>query len=97
MVIDSSAILVILQDEPERHLFNQVIVAADQRRLQDLLLLEVSIVVEARFGSEAQQDLDLFLASAEIVVAPVDLHLAQLALSALRSGSGLFCTAVVQG
>ncbi len=40
---------------------------------------------------------DLFLASAEIVVAPDDLHLAQLALSALRSGSGLFCTAVVQG
>jgi len=89
MVIDSSAILAILQDEPERHVFNQAIAAADQRRFSAVSLLEVSIVVEARFGSEAQQDLDLFLATAEIVVVPFDLHLAKLARSAFqRYGKG---------
>jgi uncharacterized protein with PIN domain len=92
MVIDSSAILAILQDEPERHLFNQAIAAADRRRFSALSLLEVTIVVEARFGSEAQQDLDLFLATAEIVVVPFDLHLAQLALSAFQ----IYCNVGIQ-
>jgi ribonuclease VapC len=98
MVIHSSVILTILQDEPEQHIFNQAIAAAEQRRLSALSLLEVSMVVEARFGSEAQQDLDLFLPTAEIVVVPFDLHLAQLALSAFqRYGKGRHPAALNMG
>ena len=39
MVIDSSAILAILQNEPERAAFTSAIVAAPQRRLSALSLL----------------------------------------------------------
>ena len=44
MVIDSSAILAILQDEPERRAFNEAIEMASERRLSAASLVELSIV-----------------------------------------------------
>ena len=58
MVIDSSAILSILQNEPERRSFNEAIQSAEFRLLSAASLLEVSIVLEARFGADGQGDLD---------------------------------------
>ena len=52
MVIDPSAVLAILQNEPERAAFNAAIAAAEQRRLSAASLVELSIVMEARFGIE---------------------------------------------
>ena len=66
MVIDTSAVLAILQDEPERTAFNARIAAADTRLLSAASLVELSIVLEARFGADGQGDLDLFLGTAEI-------------------------------
>ena len=89
MVIDPSAVLAILQNEPERAAFNAAIAAAEQRRLSAASLVELSIVMEARFGIEGQNDLDLFLATANIVIVPFNADQAQIARSAFsRFGKG---------
>ncbi len=84
MVIDSSAILAILQNEPERRSFNEAIQSAALRRLSAASLLELSIVLEARFGADGQGDLDVFLAAAEIEVVSFDRNQAELARLAFR-------------
>ena len=58
MVIDSSAVLAILQNEPERGAFNAAIASADHCALSAASLVELSIVIEARFGSDGQGDLN---------------------------------------
>lgn len=89
MVIDTSAIIAILQDEPERRAFNEAIEAASTRRLSTATYVELSIVIEARFGLEGIRTLDLFLATAEIELAPFDPDQARLARSAFsRFGKG---------
>jgi len=82
MVIDSSAILAILQNEPERHAFNVAIAAADQRSLSAASLVELSIVIGACYGPEAQADLDHFLNTAQIEIISVDRGQAEMARSA---------------
>lgn len=82
MVIDASAILAILQNEPERHAFNVAIAAADQRSLSAASLVELSIVISARYGADAQTDLDAFLNTAQIEIISVDRGQAELARSA---------------
>lgn len=82
MVIDASAILAILQNEPERHAFNVAIAAADQRSLSAASLVELSMVISARYGADAQTDLDAFLNTAQIEIISVDRGQAELARSA---------------
>lgn len=72
MVIDTSALLAILQDEPERRSFIEKIEAADARLLSAASLVETSIVIEARHGAEGVKLLDLFLDRAGVEIAPVD-------------------------
>lgn len=84
MVIDTSAILAILLDEPERRAFNETIEDAETRLLSVANFVEVSIVIEARFGAEGSRDLDLFLERAGITHAPVDLQQAKAARGAFR-------------
>lgn len=84
IVLDSSALLAILQDEPERRVFNEAIEAAEKRLLSVATWLEVSIVIEARFGAEGLQDLDLFIDRAGIELAAVDLPQAKIAREAYR-------------
>jgi ribonuclease VapC len=82
MVIDSSAVLAILQNEPERHAFNEAIAAAEQCSLSSASLVELSIVMEARFGADGQGDLDLFLNTALIDIISLDREQAELAREA---------------
>ncbi|MDX2000485.1 MAG: type II toxin-antitoxin system VapC family toxin [Thermoanaerobaculia bacterium] len=79
MVIDSSALLAILLDEPERRAFNEAIEQAAARRLSVANLLETSIVIETRYGAEGLRDLDHFLAIAGIERVAVDLPQVELA------------------
>lgn len=84
MVIDPSALLAILQDEPERRVFNEVIEAASQRRLSTASFVELSIVIEARRGAEGIRDLDLFLTTAGIELVAFDTGQARLAREGFR-------------
>lgn len=79
MVIDTSALLAILLDEPERRAFNEAIEQAGSRVMSVATLLEVSIVIESRLGAEGVRDLDLFVERAGIELAPVDLGQAKVA------------------
>jgi len=84
MVIDPSALLAILQDEPERRAFNETIETATERRLSTASFVELSLVIEVRLGTEGIRDLDLFLATARIELVPFDATQARLAREAFR-------------
>ena len=64
MIIDTSAILAILEDEPERHRFSTLIAHAPARRMCAASYVEAGIVVTARHGRGGLHDLMVFLARA---------------------------------
>jgi ribonuclease VapC len=84
MVIDTSALVAILRNEPERRRFNEAIEAAESRRMSAATFVELSIVLEARYGAEGGRNLDLFCARASLVIASVDAEQAELARRAWR-------------
>jgi ribonuclease VapC len=84
MVIDTSALLAILQNEPERRTFNEAIESADTRCISAANFVEVSIVIESRYGPDGIRDLDLFLSKAEIELVPVDSEQSFVARQAFR-------------
>jgi ribonuclease VapC len=89
MVIDTSAILAILQGEGERRIFLEAIEAADSIRISVASFVETSIVIESRYGAEGLRDLDRFISRANIEQIPVDAEQGQLARSAFsRFGKG---------
>lgn len=89
MVIDTSAILAILQDEPERRAFNEAIEAAATRSISVANWFEVSMVIETRNGAEGVRDLDIFFDRAAIGIVPVDLEQGKAARRAFsRFGKG---------
>ncbi len=89
MVIDTSALVAVLQRERERRSFIDAIEAADSVCMSVASFVEISIVIESRYGGEGLRDLDRFLAQAHIELIPVDRQQAQLARSAFsRFGKG---------
>jgi ribonuclease VapC len=72
MVIDTSALLAILLDEPERRAYIEEIEAADVRLMSVASFVEASIVIEARHGAEGARDLDHFISKAGIELVSID-------------------------
>ena len=85
MVIDSSALLAILFDEPERRQFNEKIEADEIRLISAASYLETAIIIDDRLGHEGARDLKLLMAEAEIEVVPVTIEQAEIAREAYRS------------
>jgi ribonuclease VapC len=73
MVIDSSAVLAIMQGEPEKRSLNEKIEADPVRLMSAASYLETAIVIDDRFGDEGARDLKLFLTEAEVEIVPVTL------------------------
>jgi ribonuclease VapC len=89
MVIDTSALVAILQREPERRPFIEAIEAADARLMSVATFVEISIAIEARHGAEGLRDLDHFIARAGIELVPVDAEHGKVACRAFsRFGKG---------
>lgn len=84
MVLDTSALVAVLFDEPERHEFVRAIAAARRRLISSITLVESSVVVEARRGEVAGRELDLFLHRAMVQTVAVDVEQVQLARAAWR-------------
>ena len=84
MVIDTSALLAILLDEPDRRMFSLAIESADRRLLSAASLVEASIVLESRFGDEGVRALDRLLEVAGVEVVAVDRAQALVAREAHR-------------
>jgi ribonuclease VapC len=89
MVIDTSALVAILQREPERRPFIEAIEAADSRLISVATFVEISIAIEARHGAEGLRDLDHFITRAAIELVPVDVEHGNVARTAFsRFGKG---------
>ena len=84
MIVDTSAVLAILFDEPDADRYARAIAAAPRCRMSVAGFLEVAIVLESRAGSEAAHELDRFLERAAIELAPVTADHAQTARRAWR-------------
>ncbi|MDC7254096.1 type II toxin-antitoxin system VapC family toxin [Shinella sp. YE25] len=84
MVLDTSALIAILTDEPERRAFNEAIERAATRVMSAATLLETKIVLFARHGGAGVNALDAFLLRGDIQVTPVTAAQAELAFEAFR-------------
>lgn len=82
MIIDTSVLLTILFDEPERHHFNELIASISPSRISTGTYLETAIVLQCRYGKHALHDLKLFLSAAAIEIAGFDLEQAEIATKA---------------
>lgn len=79
MVVDTSAILAVLLDEPEAEALIRILAATPRCRMSAFSLLETAIVIEAKKGEAGGRELDLFLHKAQIEVVNFDAEQSKLA------------------
>lgn len=84
MIIDASALLAVLLDEPERPSFEAAIARDPFPRLSAASYLETGIVVDSRRDPIRSRYLDSFLASAEVAIEPVTAEQAAIARKAYQ-------------
>lgn len=84
MVIDTSAIIAILFNEPDALDIALTIEAASVRRISAATLLETAIVVETRHGLAGGEKLDQFINSASVKIEPVTAEQSAIARVAFR-------------
>lgn len=84
MIIDTSALVGILDQEPEAERLARAIANAPERMMSVANLVETGIVMQVRHGDEAARDLDLLLAKFKIDIVPVSEKQADLARRAFR-------------
>ena len=84
MVIDTSALLALLLNEPDALRIAQAIEAASIRLVSAATFLETSIIIESKKGEAGGRELELLLYRASIEVAPVDQDQAEIARQAWR-------------
>ncbi len=90
MILDTSAIIAILKDEPERAAIDRVLGAADIRRISAATLLELFIVVERSNDRDIAQRADELLILIRPIVEPVTESQVQVARLAYRQyGKGM--------
>lgn len=72
MVVDASALLTILLGEPERERFIEAIADAEDPLISAATLLEASMLMDSRAGTEGVVKLDEFLAAAGVRTVALD-------------------------
>ena len=82
MILDSSAVVAILQNEPETAEFAALIEQAPRKLISAVSVLEASMVVEARRGTDAGFDLDHLLRRTGTEIVPFDQEQLRLARGA---------------
>jgi ribonuclease VapC len=91
VIIDASALIAILRDEPEAGPCARAIAEASQRRISAANFLEAAIVIDGSRDPIASHRLDDLLREGQIEIAPVTETQARLAREAYRDygrGSG---------
>jgi ribonuclease VapC len=91
MIVDTSALIAVLRDEPEALACAQAIEAASRRRISAANFVEAAIVIDASRDPVASRRFDDLLREARIVVEPVTEPQARIAREAYRDfgrGSG---------
>ena len=74
MIVDTSAVVAILNDEPDASHIKAALAAATVRRLSVVNALEVTMVVESRGGAAAGAEFERVMNSAHIEAVPVTLE-----------------------
>jgi ribonuclease VapC len=72
VMIDSSAVLAVVFQEPEAHRMATAIASATVRRMSAVNWLEVLMVVEGRYGAESADEALLILQDLEVDPVPFD-------------------------
>ena len=84
MIVDSSAVVAILNRESDAEYYEMAIASEPKCRMSIANALEASMVVESRGGTAAGHELDLFLETARITLTPVTREHFKAARSAWR-------------
>jgi ribonuclease VapC len=91
MIIDTSAIIAILRDEPEAQFCAMAIESAAQRRVSAANFLEAAVVIDGSLDPVASRRFDDLVREAQLTVEPVTETQARIARDAYRDfgkGSG---------
>jgi len=84
MIIDASALVAILRDEPDARTFAEAIEAASGRRISAATYVEVGAVIDGARDPVASRRVDELLQAAHIVISPVTEDQARIARDAYR-------------
>ena len=82
MILDTSAVVAVLFEEPDANRYLEAIAGADMRRLSAVALVELSIVLARGFGAEAGRECDRFIRDSDIAIEAVSVEHARLARQA---------------
>ena len=91
MIVDSSALIAILRDEPEAHSFAKAIASAKIRRISAVNYVEAAAVIDGNRDPIASRRFDDLIRAAELLIEPVTESQARIAREAYRDfgkGSG---------
>jgi len=91
MIIDASALIAILRDEPDAASYARAIEQASERRLSAVNFVEAAVVIDANRDPIASRRFDELLTEAQILIEPVTEIQARIARDAYRDfgkGSG---------
>jgi ribonuclease VapC len=84
MIIDTSALVAILDQEPEAERIARTLASTPERMLSAANLVEVGIVMQARRGNDGARDVDLLLAKLRVEIVPFTPRQAEIARKAFR-------------
>lgn len=84
MVIDTSALVAMLTDEPDGELFEARVSDDPVRTMSTASYVETAIVVESRYGEPGGRELDLWLHRASVSLVAVSAEQAEVARAAYR-------------
>ena len=84
MIIDTSALVAVLDQEPEAERIAHALASSSERILSAANLVEIGIVMQARRGDDGARDLDLLLAKLKVDIAAVTVDHADIARKAFR-------------
>lgn len=85
MVIDTSAILAILFNEPDAEYFETALISDPSRLMSAASVLEASIVIASRLGEAGGQEFDQLLQVAQVTIVPVTAQQIEVARQAYRT------------
>jgi ribonuclease VapC len=84
VIIDTSALVALLDQEPEAARIAHALASTPERTLSAANLVEIGIVMQARRGDDGARDLDLLLAKLKVEIAVVTPGHADIARKAFR-------------
>jgi ribonuclease VapC len=84
MILDTSAVIAVLQNEESAPRLVAAMEDAPVKRMSAATVVETGIILQARYGDHGERELDLFVQRAHVEVVPVTEEHAEYARSAYR-------------